>query len=46
MAILDEPVKEVTKIRNYINGEWVESESSRVFDVVNPATGQTSPMPK
>ncbi len=41
MAILDEPVKEVTKVRNYINGEWIDSESSRVSDVVNPATGKT-----
>ncbi|MFC2035438.1 CoA-acylating methylmalonate-semialdehyde dehydrogenase [Chloroflexota bacterium] len=40
MAILDEPVKGVTKIRNYINGEWVDSESSQISDVVNPATGQ------
>ena len=28
------------KIRNYVNGQWVEPRSSHVADVVNPATGQ------
>ncbi len=28
------------KVRNYINGQWVESGSSRVVDVVNPATDE------
>ncbi|MBI2832021.1 MAG: CoA-acylating methylmalonate-semialdehyde dehydrogenase [Chloroflexi bacterium] len=41
MAILDEPVKGVVKVQNYINGEWLDSESSRILDVVNPATGKT-----
>lgn len=41
MSILDEPIKRVTKVRNYVNGEWVDSESSQILDVVNPATGQT-----
>jgi malonate-semialdehyde dehydrogenase (acetylating)/methylmalonate-semialdehyde dehydrogenase len=27
-------------VRNYIDGEWVEAETSRVIDVVNPATDQ------
>ena len=31
----------VRKIRNYINGEWVESASSQVVDVVNPATDES-----
>ena len=35
--ILDEPLKEVLKLRNYIDGEWVES-AGQVADVVNPAT--------
>jgi len=39
MAILEEPIKEVLKLKNYINGEWVESEGE-VKDVVNPATGK------
>jgi malonate-semialdehyde dehydrogenase (acetylating)/methylmalonate-semialdehyde dehydrogenase len=37
MAILEEPIKEVLTIRNYIGGEWVESEGE-MMDVVNPAT--------
>ena len=28
------------KIKNYINGEWVESKSDRVLDVENPGTGE------
>ncbi|MFC1911954.1 CoA-acylating methylmalonate-semialdehyde dehydrogenase [Chloroflexota bacterium] len=40
MAILEEPIKEVKKLKNYINGEWVESKGE-TKDVVNPATGQT-----
>lgn len=37
MTILEEPIKEVLTLRNYIGGEWVESEGELV-DVVNPAT--------
>jgi malonate-semialdehyde dehydrogenase (acetylating)/methylmalonate-semialdehyde dehydrogenase len=40
MTLLQEPIKEVRTIRNYINGEWVESRGE-VEDVVNPATCQT-----
>jgi len=36
VAILDEPIKEVLKVKNYINGEWVDSQGKMV-DVVNPA---------
>jgi len=36
MAILEEPVKGIKEIKNYINGEWVESKGEMV-DVVNPA---------
>jgi len=28
-------------IRNYVNGEWVESKSTRTLDVVNPVTTET-----
>jgi malonate-semialdehyde dehydrogenase (acetylating)/methylmalonate-semialdehyde dehydrogenase len=28
------------KIRNYINGEWVEPTGKEYFDVINPATGE------
>ncbi|MBI4295686.1 MAG: CoA-acylating methylmalonate-semialdehyde dehydrogenase, partial [Chloroflexi bacterium] len=38
MAVLDEPIKEVLRLKNYINGEWVESKSHQVRDVMNPAT--------
>ncbi len=41
MAILEEPIKDPLKLRNYINGEWVESESEEVLGVLNPATGKT-----
>jgi len=37
MVMLEEPIKEVLTLRNYIGGEWVESEGDLV-DVVNPAT--------
>jgi len=38
MAILEEPIKEVLELKNYINGEWVESKPDQILDVVNPAT--------
>jgi malonate-semialdehyde dehydrogenase (acetylating)/methylmalonate-semialdehyde dehydrogenase len=38
MAILEEPIKEVLKLKNYIDGEWVESKSGEILDIVNPAT--------
>jgi len=38
MAILEEPIKEVLELKNYINGEWVESKSEERWDVINPAT--------
>jgi len=41
MAILEEPIKEVLKLQNYIDGEWVESESAQILDVVNPTTQKT-----
>ena len=37
MGILEEPIKEVINVRNYINGEWIESKG-KVREVVNPAT--------
>ena len=40
MALLEEPIKEVRTLKNYIDGEWVESKGE-VVDVVNPATYQT-----
>jgi len=40
MAVLEEPIKEVEAIKNFIDGEWVESKGE-IKDVVNPATGKT-----
>jgi malonate-semialdehyde dehydrogenase (acetylating) / methylmalonate-semialdehyde dehydrogenase len=39
MTILEEPIKDVKIVRNYIDGEWVESKGE-IRDVINPATGQ------
>jgi len=41
MMLLEEPIKEVLKLKNYINGEWVDSKSTQVLDVINPATQKT-----
>ena len=38
MAILDEPIKQTLKLKNYINGEWVDSESKDIVNITNPAT--------
>jgi malonate-semialdehyde dehydrogenase (acetylating)/methylmalonate-semialdehyde dehydrogenase len=40
MAVLEEPIKGVPLVRNYINGEWVESKGE-IKDVVNPAKYET-----
>lgn len=40
MPILEEPIKGVKIIKNYINGEWVDSKGELV-DVVNPANMKT-----
>ncbi|HEY7065685.1 MAG TPA: CoA-acylating methylmalonate-semialdehyde dehydrogenase [Chloroflexota bacterium] len=31
---------DVTTLRNYVGGEWVESSAARTLDVLNPATAQ------
>ena len=31
----------ITKVPNYVNGQWVDSSTSEWIDVVNPATGET-----
>jgi len=41
MALLEEPIKEALELRNYINGEWGNSQSNQLLDVVNPATAKT-----
>ena len=40
MAILEEPFEGVLELRNYVDGEWVES-AGEMRDVVNPATMET-----
>jgi malonate-semialdehyde dehydrogenase (acetylating)/methylmalonate-semialdehyde dehydrogenase len=40
MALLEEPIKQVKTLKNYIGGEWVESKGE-IVDVVNPANGKT-----
>ncbi|MBW1995890.1 MAG: aldehyde dehydrogenase family protein, partial [Deltaproteobacteria bacterium] len=37
MAILEEPIKGVPMVKNYIDGEWVESKGE-IIEVVNPVT--------
>ncbi len=38
--VLPEVQKHYGRVKNYIGGEWVESESSQILDVVNPATAE------
>jgi malonate-semialdehyde dehydrogenase (acetylating)/methylmalonate-semialdehyde dehydrogenase len=40
MSILEEPIKDVLHVKNYVDGDWVDSGGERK-DVVNPATGKT-----
>ena len=40
MALLEEPIKGVPVIKNYVAGEWVESKGE-LKDVVNPAKNET-----
>ncbi|MBW1790865.1 MAG: aldehyde dehydrogenase family protein, partial [Deltaproteobacteria bacterium] len=40
MAILEDPIKGVPMIKNYIDGEWVESKGE-IIDVVNPLKCET-----
>jgi len=40
MPLLSEVQKKYGKLKNYVNGEWVDSESDRLLDVENPATGE------
>jgi malonate-semialdehyde dehydrogenase (acetylating)/methylmalonate-semialdehyde dehydrogenase len=39
MATLEEPIKSVKIVKNYVNGEWLESKG-KVIDVVNPANNK------
>ena len=37
---MSEVQKNYGKLKNYVNGEWVDSESDKLLDVENPATGE------
>lgn len=39
MPVLEEPIKGVPILKNFVGGEWVESKGE-IRDVVNPATGE------
>ncbi len=41
MGILEEPIRDEGVLNNFINGEWVESESAQVLNVLNPALMKT-----
>jgi len=36
MLILEEPIKEVKVLKNYIDGEWIEPKNNGYLDVENP----------
>ena len=40
-TILLEVKKHYGKVKNYVNGRWVDSTSTQILDVVNPATAET-----
>jgi len=40
MPLLEEPIKGVPLVKNFINGEWIESKGE-IKDVVNPVTCET-----
>ena len=38
MVVLEEPISKEIELKNYIDGEWAESGSSEVKQILNPAT--------
>lgn len=38
--LLKPPQENYGRLKNFINGEWVESKSTQIREVVNPATGE------
>ena len=40
MAVLPEVKKHYGKLKFFINGKWVASDSDRIYDDLNPATGE------
>ncbi len=41
MTVLPEVKQDYGRMCNYINGQWVESDSARELDVMNPSTGES-----
>ena len=39
MTVLKEVRQNYGKLKLYINGEWIDSESTQIYESVNPATG-------
>ncbi|MBT4091954.1 MAG: aldehyde dehydrogenase family protein, partial [Deltaproteobacteria bacterium] len=39
MTILEEVKKNYGELKLYINGEWIKSQSTDIYESVNPATG-------
>jgi len=40
MALLSEVKKNYGTLKNFVNGEWIEPETSKTIDVENPSTGE------
>jgi len=40
MALLSEVKKDYGKLKNFVNGEWVDSTSGKYIDIENPTTGE------
>jgi malonate-semialdehyde dehydrogenase (acetylating)/methylmalonate-semialdehyde dehydrogenase len=40
MAVVPEVAKHYGRLKNYINGQWVESGTGHYFETTNPATGE------
>ena len=40
IAILQEPMSNYGRLKNYVDGEWVDSRSTQTRQVVNPATAE------
>ena len=41
MALLTEVKKDWGTLKNYVNGEWIDSDSDKLLDIENPSTGAT-----
>ena len=40
MAVVPEVAKHYGRLKNYINGEWVDAGTGEYFETTNPATGE------